>query len=372
MVGALGLGIFLLGRWTSDIGKGEVKPSAGELAKSFGNQPPWATRSAARADAAPLVKKLTLDQAAVAKARKMTPEERLALATQAMMLTDVSQQGKILCGLIPALTKEEMTEVNTRLYDSMMRGNPWSQDTWDSLWVRWGQVDPAACLAKSGTPIAFATRADGQNFMKGWLESDPIAALAWAKQSISNPQHAAAAAYAISQNANGDLNQMAKVISALPADSMTRRESLVNYFDAAILAEKGASPATIYDGLPATLRSAAWPVAMERLSQGDPEEAKKWLGQHLNDPGRDYFATGRLVAGMARNDPASTAEWASKLPINPPKNSGEPEFHPAFIAVGQWLDKDRAAAKAWLQRQPSGTPWATYFLPKLAAQDEGR
>jgi hypothetical protein len=262
IVGALGLSIFLLGRWTSDIGKGEAKPSAGEHAKSPGNQPPWATRSAARADAAPLVKKLSIDQAAVAKARKMTPEERLALATQAMMVTDVSQQGKILCGLIPALTKEEMVGVNTLLYESMMRGNPWSQDTWDSLWVRWGQVDPAGCLANAGKPIAFGTRADGQNFMKGWLESDPSAALAWAKKPITNPQHAAAAAYAISQNTNGDLTQMAKVISSLPADGMTRRESLVHYFDTAILTEKDASPAKIYDGLPAVLRSSAWPVAM--------------------------------------------------------------------------------------------------------------
>jgi hypothetical protein len=92
----------------------------------------------------------------------------------------------------------------------------------------------------------------------------------------------------------------------------------------------------------------------------------------LNDAGRDYFATARLVAGMVKSDAKATVEWTSKFPVDVEKNPGNPEFHPAFIAVGQWLDTDRAAAKAWLQLQPSGTPWATYFLPKLAAEDDGR
>ncbi len=308
--------------------------------------------------------KAAVDRIAADKARLMTRGERLALVNQAMMLSDVSQQADLLCGLISVLPKEEMADVSTALFASMNKGNPWSQNTWDGLWVRWGQVDPEGCLANLGTTIGYRIPSDAQNFMKGWLENDPQGALAWAKQPTTTFQEAAAAAFAISQNCKGDLHQLAAEISSLSSTSATVKECMVNYYDLALLAGNSPSPSVIYDELPPALRPVAWPVTMERLSHLDAQKAADWLDQHQNDPGLDYRATADLVRYMAQGDPAGVAKWTSQFPVSSTNTADANSEHPALIAVSQWLQSDPVAAKAWLQQQPTNTPWVAHFLPR--------
>ncbi len=373
LLGIAGVGVFWLGQWTSST------PAAEAGAKIAPYRP---TRPYSRPDSrrikspAPLNteprNKAATDHAAADKARLMTPEERIALVKQAMMLTDVSQQADLLCGLISVLPKEEMTDVSTVLFTSMNSGNPWSQDTWDSLWVRWGQVDPQGCLANLETMIGYRIPSDAKNFMKGWMESDPQAALAWAKQPTTSVKEAMAAACAISQNCKGDLHQLAADISALPAGSATVRECLLNYYDLALVAGNGSSPAAVYDELPHALQQAAWPVTMDRLSHIDAQQAADWLNEHLHDPGLDYRATADLVRYMAQDDPAGVAKWTAQFPVSATNSAdGSPE-HPAMIAVSQWLGSDPAAAMAWLRQQPRSAPWVARFLPQTAESQDGR
>ena len=370
MLGIVGVAIFWLGQWTS------TKPATGANSKITPYRPlrPLAgvesrkTKPAARPDEM-VRNKAAVDRIAAEKARLMTAGERLGLVKQAMMLKDVSQQADVLCGLISVLPKEEMADVSAVLFDSMNKGNPWSQNTWDGLWLRWGQVDPGGCLANLETTIGYRTSADAQNFIKGWLESDPQAALAWAKQPTSAVKEAIAAAFAISQNCKGDLQQLAAEISSLSPDSATVKECMVNYYDLALLAGNSPSPAVIYDELPPALRAVAWPVTMERLSHLDAQMAADWLGQHQNDPGLDYRATADLVRYMAQDDPAGVAKWTSQFPVFSTNGTDANHEHPALIAVSQWLQSDPGAAKTWLQQQPSTAPWVVRFLPQSEETD---
>ena len=365
LLGITGIAIFWLGQLTS------TKPAPKADAKVAHYRParPLAGIDSRKAKppAHPNVEprnKVATDRAAADKARLMTPEERVALVKQAMMLTDVGQQADLLCGLISVLPKEEMADVSTVLFQSMNSGNPWSQDTWDSLWVRWGQVDPQGCLANLETMIGYRIPSDAKNFMKGWMESDSQAALAWAKQPTTSVKEAMAAACAISQNCKGDLHQLAADISSLPADSATVRECLLNYYDLALVAGNGSSPAVVYDELPKSLQQAAWPVTMDRLSHIDAQQAADWLNEHLHDPGLDYRATADLVRYMAQDDPEGVAKWTAQFPVSASDTAdGSPE-HPAMIAVSQWLASDPAAAKAWLLQQPSSAPWVARFLSR--------
>lgn len=293
-------------------------------------------------------------------AARLTSKERLELLANGALVSDYGNQAAMLCGLISVLTKEEIGEAMNILGGIQDQGNRQSQVVWDSFWKQWGRVDPEVCLADFGENAVSKSPTDSRNVMTGWLEIDADAALAWARKPGKAPLEATAAALAISRSANGDLKQFETAILKLPADGATAKACLEDYFDLASLAGKDQTAATIYQQIPAELRPAAWTVAAKRIGYGDPATAKAWLTAHAADPGQDYDAISDLFNSLMHEDPAGTARWAAQLPAEPGSDQirgGRIPIHPGFQAVRNWMQKEPAAAEAWLKTQPPDAPW---------------
>lgn len=302
------------------------------------------------------------DVLSTGSAGKMTPAERIALLKKAALLADTGKQSDILCGLISAMTQDELIESTQVLLDAQYRGNAWSQEVWNSLWTQWGRVGAVACLELSKQSSdnktwngfkGLNTTNDYRCLMAGWLETHPEEAIAWAKQDKPDIRSAVGAAYAITSSANGDLKQMESAILGIAGNKLTARACFEDYFDLAATSADKQSPAQIYDRLAPALQSAAWPTVAERLAQTDTGAAASWLKDHAGDPGYDARAANGLIHRLAEKNPEETVQLAVGLPAS------NGQMHPATIAVRGWLEQDPDAAKAWLRAQPADAPWVT-------------
>lgn len=283
----------------------------------------------------------------------MTPPERLDILAKGALVFDGTKQAEMLCGLISAMTKEEMPRAMELLAAAQDGGNACAQAVWDTLWTQWGRVDPQGCIEYFAEHPDSKSRSDARFMMEGWLEVDPAAALAWARQPKEVRLDSAAAAMAITWDSGGDAKRLQESLLTLPAGSPVTRECLLDYFDLASLAKEGPTAAEIHDALPPALQEAAWSVTLQRLTYTNPEAAKQWLEKHAADPGQDYGDAQRLVEELSRKDIAGTAKWAAGLPAAQGLHQ-----HPAQDAVNRWLRMDREAAMEWLATQPADAPWA--------------
>lgn len=300
---------------------------------------------------------LTLEQASA-----LSHEERIDLLKKAAVLADPEKQADILCGLLSVMTEEQLLEATRTLLDAQRKGNAWSQDTWNALWTQWGRVDPEACLAlsKTGKPYPGWNGLNGLNtpddyrcLMAGWMEADPAKALAWAREPKDNFREATGAAFAITSSANGDLKKMEEAILTLPGDDLTMQACFQDYFDLAV--SNGEKPASMYEGMSARMREAAWPEVVSRLGTASPEEAFAWYDQHGKDPGSNDRTAAEMIFGFAEKNPEDTMAWASNI-----KEDFTIEGftgHPAMLIYNVWMMHDQGAANAWLEKQPATTPW---------------
>ena len=368
-VALIGLAAFLMGRGKPGEPAGHA--SAETTARSSPAEvrptpPPAPAIPDARAK---LKARVGTDVLTAEKAALLTSGERIELLQKAALLADPEKQADILCGLISAMTQDELTEATKTLLVAQRRGNSWSQEVWNTLWTQWGRVNAEACLALSKTGERYPgwnglnglnTPNDYRCLMAGWLEAQPEAAMAWAREAKDNLREATAAAFAITSSAKGDLKQMESAILAITGDKLTTQACFRDYFDLATSTGDKPLPSVVYDQLDPALRAAAWPEVVERLSYSDFDTATSWLKQHGNDPGHDDQATYALVGTLAEKNPAGTTKWASELPVTTGDGaSGLP--HPAVLAVQRWLEQDREAANAWLLTQPADVPWVTAF-----------
>jgi len=292
----------------------------------------------------------------VEEARALTSEERMALITRGGMSWNSGNQAALMCGVIAALTEDEIGPATQILGGIQDRGNFQTQEVWDALWTQWGRVNPTKALEFFANDDSGKSKGDARHMMTGWLEADPLAAFTWAKQPKQSGLEAAAAALAITRNANGDPKRMEASILALPADEITRSACLQDYFDLASMAGEGLGAAETYDQLPSALRSAGWPVTMQRMIHQDPQAAAEWLATHSGDAGRNYQIAHEMVGEMVSRNPAATLTWAMKLP-GLYDTSSTRQVHPAEIAISQWLEVDRPAATAWLQSHSADASW---------------
>jgi len=355
---------FLAGGWSSARGGGAGAGAAVESARASspgGASGEEAPRQRKTSPGREIFRKGKISRGEIdtEEASRLSAGERLELMKKAAVLGDVQRQADMLRGLISAMTKDELEETTTTLLQVQMRGNPWSPDVWNALWTRWGMVDPVGCLARSEEGRGLNTTEDYRWMMSGWLETDPAAAMAWAKTADGDSQAAPAIAHVITTSAGGDLGKLESAILEL-SNGRTIQACLHDYFELALAGGGDRSAASVYESLDPSLREDAWPVAMRRLTYTDPKEAARWLEQHVSDPGRDYRAASYLAGILAREDPAGTSEWAARLPL---ETSGNLRRHPATVAIASWIEVDEAAARAWLRKQPAGSPWVSQFAP---------
>ncbi len=366
LICVISISAFLAGRWTHPGGEtsSNAPPQANVLRAA-----PSPGSGKARSPLTPAESAAKFPgQVQVEQAKLLTTAERLALVQKGALIFDSAKQAEFLCGLISVLTKDELSEATKVLGAAQDRGNYHAQEVWNSIWNQWGRVDAKACLAGLGANPQGKPLSDAKNVMKGWMETDPEAAVAWAKEPKQNNQEAAAAAHALGLNAKGNLADFSALVQSLPAGSLTAKACLQDYFDLAMISQGTSDVAGVYQQVPAALKSDAWPVAMQRLSYSDPQAAVNWLAEHVNEPGRDYRAAYPLVRRLAQDDPAATAQWAAQLPDSESAGVDAGSSHPVPMAVGMWLRAEPAAAKAWLQTQPATTPWVAQVLARLASQ----
>ena len=205
--------------------------------------------------------------------------------------------------------------------------------------------------------------------MKGWFESGPDAALAWAQTAKHTDYEDRMAAEVLTLSAAGDPQKLVASLLTFPAGDKRVKECLPTYFELIGTTTGNPDPAAIYENIPAPLREAAWPIAMERLTAADLQAAVDWLTAHINDPGRDYLATYRLLFTLAGPDPSGTAQWAATLPDD---ITDKPWLHPACQVTLLWLAKDRTSAEAWLHTQPSTLHWVESTLRRLEEKENAK
>lgn len=352
LLGTIGMiAAFLVGRWTApESGSGDSKPSSVPAVSTNPRQRnenmPVSARSVAERSAG-------MNRYSEQTARRMTSEQRLELLGKGALVYDGGKQAEMLCGVINALTKEEMQTAMDLLAQAQDGGNACAQIVWDTLWKQWGRVDPVECIKYLNATPDSKSRSDARHVMEGWLETDPDAAIAWAKDAKNTRLDAAAAAMAMTWHSGGDLKQLGEAILTRPAGDKAAKDCMWDYFDLASLSKDSPTAGQIYDNLPPGLKEAAWPVTLQRLAYTDPQAAKDWLQQHSGEPGHSYLEAGRLVYDLSRKDPEGTAKWAAGLPIV--LGQGQ---HPASIAISRWMQSDPQAAKAWLATLPQDSPWA--------------
>jgi hypothetical protein len=344
----IAISAFVLGRWSSPSPQtSEVIAAAGDSnGKTAGG---FSGKSADRSTGE---RPMNVSRLSEQGARRMSPEERLNLLSKGALIFDGSKQADMLCGVLSAMTKEEMRQAMDKLAAAQDGGNACAQAVWDTLWTQWGRVDPLGCIEYFAAHPHSKSRSDARFMMQGWLEMDPDAALAWAKEPKDNRLDAAAAAMAITWNSSGDPKRLEAQLLSMADDSPVKKECLLDYFDLASLDKSSPTAADIHENLPASLKEAAWPVTLQRLTYTDPQAAKTWLEQHAGDPGQDYGNIGDLVMELARQDVGGTAKWAAGLPAAQGDHA-----HPAEYAISIWISEDREAAQAWIATLPPDTPW---------------
>jgi hypothetical protein len=220
------------------------------------------------------------------QARRMSREERLAMIAKGAALSGDTAQKDLILGVIGALQAGEMRDAVGLIGKAQRNGNYQSPEVWAAMWTQWGKVAPEDCFARFRERPEGKGRDDVRNTMRGWLETDPAAALAWTKQPDLTPLENSAAALAIAHGAQGDVAKLQATILDLPEGGL-RKETLRDLYDLEGMKDGGRSPAALYAEMPQTLKSDAWSITAQRLAFSDQEEAKKWISDHAGEPGTD-------------------------------------------------------------------------------------
>ena len=360
----IGVAAFFAGNRSSGGGRddsGATSSSDNRTESSRGNAKH--SSSSDRNDARRDRTRIVTDELTVDDAQRLTPEERKALLNKAALLSDPNKQAKVLCGLIAAMSKDELKDTTQTLLQIQSRGNEWSQAVWNELWTQWGRTDPQGCLELSANGGGLNTGEDYRRMMSGWLETDAPSALEWANRPGLNERESVAAAFAISSEAGSDLGRLQSAILAIPDNPVAARAALHDYFDLALASGEDTALSAVYAQMDPALQQTAWPVMVQRLAYSDPEQAVAWLKDHATEPGRDYRSLNNSFHRMAMADPAAMASWAALLPV---PQKGDPDAntpHPAVIAAHYWMRRDPQAASAWLKTQPPQSPWRAMVGP---------
>jgi len=353
-----GIVAFLFGRLNSG---GNTVAASGVEERASNRPRPGASRTTKDGKIQTIPEKITSCTGITAEeARLLTSGERMEMLANGGLVYNSGNQQAVLIGLIGGLTKDEIQKAGDTLGAIQDRGNSLTQQVWDAFWKQWGRVDPARCLSFFGPGAVSKSSADARNVMSGWLETDPAGAYAWARGRKESSLEDAAAALAITSAAGGNLKQMRSDIAALPAESASiRHRCLQDYFDSALLSGAGSTVDSVYEELPESLRQAAWPVALRRMTMEDPKNAASWFEKNLDPSGWNSTATIGLADQLANDDPAGTTRWLVSLPGASEALAQGVGGHPLSNAFIKWRERDPVAASQWLDGQPAGAAWVT-------------
>lgn len=304
-VAVIGVGAFLAGRSSSSTGhqdqpvaekSGSSSARASGPGSSGGESAARNSRSSSRSSSA-------------SPSLPGTREERLAKLESIIRGDDPIARNRAFLSYLDQLDPAEMKEAVDRFRSLGITEQRFSE--YSMLLTVWAKSDPMAALAyaKENTRGGFATN----TILSAWASNDPEAAIAWAK---ANHQGDDANPY------------MAGIIKGIAASDPVRATQLLT--EMPFGEERGEALSGLLPHI---------------LAKG-PDAAREWIAS-ISDEQLRNGAMGRVAEQLAALDPKGTADW---LIANP----GEASQRNMDNVISVWMDKDQAAAMAYYQALPAG------------------
>ena len=304
-VAVIGAGAFLAGR--SSVSNEPDTQATKDKASALSARASGSPASIAESNARSARTSQTGRSSSIAQAG--TKEERLAKLESIIRGNDPIARNRAFLAYLDQLDPAELKDAVEKFRSLGITEERFSE--YSMLLTVWAKSDPMAALAyaKEHTRGGFATN----TILSAWATNDPEAAIQWAK---ANHEGDEANPY------------MAGIIKGLAATDPVRATQLLTEMPF------GEERAEALSGL-----------LPQILAQG-PEAAREWIAS-ISDERLRNGAMARAAEELAAVDPKGTADW---LLANP----GEATQRNMDNVLSAWMDKDQAGAMAYYQALPAG------------------
>jgi hypothetical protein len=214
-------------------------------------------------------------------------------------------------------------------------------ETWRQVAENWAAQDPRSAIdwiQKQTSPEILRTSMQGM--ISGWWQKDPQAAQSYAEQHTDTLAGQQSASIVANRIAASDPAEAAKWASQLTNENARQMSELT--IAAGWAANDPSSAAKWAASLPPEEQDAAYGAIASVWAKNDPQAAGEWLNS-LSGSARDT-AVGSYASSVAPVDPATALSWALSA-----SNASIRDESARHIAT-EWLARDPAAARAWIQQ----------------------
>ncbi len=215
------------------------------------------------------------------------------------------------------------------------------------------------------------------NLLSDWAAVDPAAALAFA-ETLDGQQHFAAISSVFTAWFKKDRAAAQAWLDHLPPGE--RRNAAEHGMLNALAAENPAQALEMLKHNPALGNRGAWNTFFNNLAAHDPRKAIE-LALSLSPGKNQADAISALASSWGLSDPVAALSWVKQLPAGPTRQqalgrtlsmlawkdpaeavkvameelpSGWQKYNAVSQALGKWMEKDAAAARAWAEKLPPG------------------
>ena len=226
-----------------------------------------------------------------------------------------------------------------------------------SVAQNWATRDPAAALAwaQEQRQIPFGM-SPVNGVVQGWWKKDPAAAEAFALAQIGTPLGKQLISNMASQMAMQDRAKATAWVNQIPDQDLRRQAYSMVGAQLALSDPQAAGEWAL------TLPPEAVPEAVGSIAsmwaQSDPAAAAHWL-ESLSGGARDSAVTSYSFV-TAETDPAAATAWAATIADESKRASA------LRLTIRQWLERDAAAARAWVEGSSLGEKEKAAFLASPA------
>lgn len=304
-VAVIGAGAFLAGR--SSVSSNQDTQTAKDKAATLSSRASGSTASSGESGGRS--PRSTTGRTSSANAQPGTKEERLAKLESIIRGDDALARNRAFLAYLGQLDPAEIKDAVDKFRGLGITQERFSE--YSLLLTVWAKSDPLAALAyaKENTQGGFATN----TILSAWAANDPEAAIQWAKANHKG------------EDANP---YMAGIIKGLAGTDPTRATQLLT--EMPFGDQRGEALAGLLPHI---------------LSQG-PEAAREWITS-ISDVQLRNGAMGRVAEQLAAIDPKGTADW---LLANP----GEATQRNMDNVLSAWMEKDQPGAIAYYSALPAG------------------
>jgi hypothetical protein len=214
-----------------------------------------------------------------------------------------------------------------------------------SVAQNWAARDPAAALAwaQQQRQVPFGLN-PVNGAVQGWWKKDPAAAEGFALAQIGTPLGKQLISSMASQIAMQDRAKATAWVSKIPNEELRNQSYGILASQFSLSDPKAASAWALT--LPPDAVSGAVDSTVSIWAQSDPAAAAHWL-EGLSGSMRDSAVSSYSYV-TAETDPAAATAWAATIADETKRASA------LRRTMGQWLERDPPAARAWIQNSSLG------------------